>query len=392
MSRTYDYRPYDASTDRDRCAQIISHSFGTPPESCVRWLVSAGHLFRVLTDGPVVVGTVLLYDIGQFFGGKSVPMMGVAGVTVAPEARGRGVGGEIMRQCVLEMHELGAPISTLYPATQKLYQSVGFEQAGSRFCYRLPTDAILERDTTLNVSPFVDADMPSVRELYASFAAPLPGFVNRDDMMWQRVLMPHGDPAHAFVTTNAMGTIQGFTVLMQRSAHDHYRTLELSDVVYATPAAARRLLRFFRDHSSTVRHIVFHGGPHHPLVLLLEEQRYEVMRKDYWMTRILDVPKAIAARGYAKGLTAQVDIELTDTLIPSNARRWTIEINRGSGTATAGGRGSVKLDVRNLAPIYTGFVPPLSLKSLGLIEGDDELLRTLGDIFAGQSPAMVEQF
>lgn len=69
-------------------------------------------------------------------------MQGVAGVGVAPEARGLGTAAELMRCALREMHAAGFPISGLYPAAQKLYRSVGYEQAGSRFEVRIPPQSI----------------------------------------------------------------------------------------------------------------------------------------------------------------------------------------------------------------------------------------------------------
>ena len=57
-----------------------------------------------------------------------------------------------------------------------------------------------------------------------------------------------------------------------------------------------------------------------------------------------------------------------------------------------GGDGNVRLDVRALAPIYTGFTTPRALRSQGRIDGDERSLAALGAIFAGPLPWMQDEF
>ena len=47
-------------------------------------------------DGDRLVGTALYHDMRQWWYGRPVPMAGVAGVKVAPEYRGQGVGRALM--------------------------------------------------------------------------------------------------------------------------------------------------------------------------------------------------------------------------------------------------------------------------------------------------------
>src|ERR1700716_1195012 len=94
---TYKYDVASAEKDMPSLARLISLAFGTPLEGVNTWLTNAGvHEVRVLREGAADVACALRVPMGQFFGGRSVPMMGVAGVAVAPEARGRGLATRIM--------------------------------------------------------------------------------------------------------------------------------------------------------------------------------------------------------------------------------------------------------------------------------------------------------
>jgi predicted acetyltransferase len=84
-----------------------------------------------------------------------------------------------------------------------------------------------------------------------------------------------------------------------------------------------------------------------------------------WLTRIVDVPQALAARGYPKDVSGEVHLEIHDDLLPANHGRFLLRVDEGQAEVTAGGRGSLVTDIRGLAPLYSGFLPPRTLQSLG---------------------------
>ena len=73
-------------------------------------------------DGARLIGTARYLDMRQWWHGRSLPMAGVAGVKVAPEARGRGVGKALMAELTGLIAGRGYPVSVLYPATTPLYR------------------------------------------------------------------------------------------------------------------------------------------------------------------------------------------------------------------------------------------------------------------------------
>src|SRR5262245_41049785 len=100
-------------------------------------LLGVGNVRAVRVEGRVVAGLGLIW-MGQWFGGVSVPMVGVTAVGVAPEQRGRGVGIGMLEAMLSEVRAAGVPLSALYPATQTFYQRAGYERAGQRVTYELP--------------------------------------------------------------------------------------------------------------------------------------------------------------------------------------------------------------------------------------------------------------
>ncbi len=93
-------------------------------------------------DGGRLVGTARYHPMRQWWHGRSMPMAGVAGVKVAPEERGRGVGTAMMTRLLDEISERGFAVSVLFPTTAPLYRGMGWEIAGGRYETVLPARAL----------------------------------------------------------------------------------------------------------------------------------------------------------------------------------------------------------------------------------------------------------
>ena len=124
-------------------AQLMASAFGLPVESMPDWWRVAGlEQLRVLAHEDRVLGGLIVLPKGQFIAGQRVPMVGYAGVVVAPEQRGRGLGRELMRRSLREQRAEDHVISTLYASNLALYRSAGFEVAGIHFTTRVATRAL----------------------------------------------------------------------------------------------------------------------------------------------------------------------------------------------------------------------------------------------------------
>ena len=382
-------------TDLPAVARILSHAFAGTREGSAEWIQNAGlgHLrtLRAAEGGPIEA-SLLRIPMGQYFGGRSVPLVGIAGVGVAPEARGRGIAGRLMAEAVREIAAEGVPLSGLYPATQPLYRRVGYEQAGHRFEYRLPVRNVDSRERGMRVRPVEPSDKAAIRECYAEFARRFDGPLERGEYLWGRVEKMRETVYYGFAAVNDSGAIEGYLYLAQTRKPERGRQdIAVSDIAFRTAAAGRRLLGFLADFSSMADDIVFFGGPMHPLCTLLAEQRYHVSIRDYWMIRVTDLPKAIAARGY-RCESAEVHLDIRDDLLPQNAGKWVVRVRDGVGQAERGGRGDLSLDVGALASFYTGLYTPEQLAMLGRCTGEATKLRAAAGLFAGTTPWMSDMY
>jgi predicted acetyltransferase len=373
-------------------ADIGAQAFAIAPADGVTWVEKVGlSNFRVLREGGEVVGMALPVAMGQWYGGRRVAMAGIGGVGVAPSARGKGTATRLMQRVLQELRGAGFPLSALYPSTQTLYRRVGYEQAGARYEMRVQVHGLNFTERTLSLRPVKPSDHAALQEVHRRFASSRQGYLDRPPYIWDRVMNPRNETAYGFLVESAQG-IEGYLYLVRRRTVDFKQELFLTDFVAVTPAAARRLLSFLGDHRSLAVEVVWTGAPADPILFMLREQDYQVKLLFHWMLRVLDVPKALEARGYPVGCSGTLHLEVEDELFPENQGRFLLEVTGGQGRVSRGGEGRVKLHVRTLAPLYTGFLSLEALRTAGALVTDDDSVAVAAALFSGTAPALSDMF
>ena len=128
------------------------------------------------------------------------------------------------------------------------------------------------------------------------------------------------------------------------------------------------------------------------LAFLLPEQSYTVHRRLNLMLRIVDVAKALAARGYPPGVSAALHVDVRDEMLPSNDGRFVLEVSDGRGSVRPGGHGRLLMHARGLASLYSGYMTPHELKLADLLDGPDADLALASAVFAGPRPWTPDMF
>ncbi|MBL8763785.1 MAG: GNAT family N-acetyltransferase [Phycisphaerae bacterium] len=374
-------------------ARMIRHAFAGTPEGVADWLRVAGREnLRVRLESGRAVATLLRVPMGMFLGGASVPMVGVAGVAVAPEDRGRGHGKSLMTEFVRGLHDEGVAISGLFASTQTLYRGVGYEQAGVWCEHVVPLNRIDVRGHGQPLVPLDDSDMPAVRECYTRFARMQNGMLDRGPYIWARVRKFREKEYHGFGLRSASGSLLGYVFLHQDRQPDGRQRILLTDLVFSDLAAGRRLLAFLADYEMMGHDMVLCGGPTHPALFLLNQQRFQTTVRERWFVRVTHVQRALAARGYAPGIESDCEFEIDDPLIERNRGPWAVRVRDGRASVERVDRAVCVLDIRGVAPLLTGWMSPEQLRLVGLASGEDAALARIGTVFSGATPAMTEMF
>jgi predicted acetyltransferase len=369
--------------------RVLEQALTFPVGSMATWTQQIGHpQMRVVRQGERVVAGLGVIPFGHWFGGRVVPAGGVTAVGVAPDRRGSGLGLWMLRQMLEEQHALGVPLLSLYPATTAFYRRAGFERAAHRLIYELPLAAIGLRDYQLDVAPIEGAQVDLLKGLYTRRAASAAAFIERPDFFWQRMLTPSDKPSSIFVALRD-GVPEGYVVFLHASWGE---ALQVRDMVALTPAAGRRLLTVLADHRSILDTVRLPAGPHDPLLFLMPEQKQSVFRSLDLMIRILDLPASLAARGYPPDLAAELHLEVTDELLPWNHGRFVLRVADGLGQVERGGQGRLRLHIRDLVTLYSGYFTPQELLQASEVEADAASLASAAQIFAGPRPWLPDMF
>lgn len=396
----------DDAAAHGAAARFCSLAFGGTLEGAVEWLRDqAGHEnLRVLreADGSVAASLIVI-PMGQYYGGKSVEMEGIAGVAVPPEGRGKGAGLRLMRAQVLDAAGRGVPVSCLFASTQALYRQVGYEQCGVLFETTLPLRTIGVRERGMVVRELTEADQPAVASCYARFAARYDGMLDRGAYVWGRTRSNRGEVRRGFGifgegVGGAPGGLEAYLYFAQRrKASTGRHDVAVTDLVFSTPRGGRRLLGFLSDLATIGDDAVFDGAPVHPLMALMPQQYFSAKSVDVAMLRVNLVKEALEARGYAPSVRAEFVVEVEDGLVEANRGAWLVRVAGGraavervNGDGGEGGLGRMRCDVRGLAAVYAGYCSATSAAGLGWVEG--EALAVIDGVFAGDGGWMVDRF
>jgi len=352
--------------------------------------IAGRDIFRALRRNGEVVAALCTYRAGQWFGGRAVPMGGLAAVAVAPEQRGTGAGRVLVAEQLRELRTEGIPLATLYASTQALYRAFGFEQAGSCCRWSLPMrDApILGRDLSAERIELTD---PLLRGLHRMRAMSTPGTLDRSDAFWQRLVRAVDKPVYAYL----LGTREdphGYVIFVANQREDGLQRLVLRDAVALTHAGLARLWTLLADHRSIARELHWQGPSTEPMLLVLPEQQATLEQLERWMLRIVDVPGALAARGFPADAEAELHLEVSDPLLEGNQGRWLLRVADGVAEVESGGRGDLQATPRGLAPLYSGLLRAGDLARLGLVDGTPASLAVADRLFAGAEPWMADRF
>ena len=393
MQRSFEYGPI-TEADLVPYAALLDHAFAENPTATqdTTWQRQSGlESFRIVRSGSQVTAGMGMLRMGQWFGGRSVPMSGIIGVVVAPEYRGSGVASYMMRSAMEEMRADGVALSALYASTQTIYRKMGYEQAGHSISYRFPISSLPTREQRLIVRAATPEDEPEMHRLYTERARQTNGTLDRHPVIWEWKLRER-PPVSAFIAERD-GVAEGYVVYNQRrQPSDPGKVIQIRDLVAATPDAGRQLLSFLGGHRRVADHLEWEGPAADPLLLLVTEQDYTASYFQQWMLRMLDVPAALEARGYSLGVTGEVHLAVLDDMLPANDGPVILSVADGRAEVRPGGEGTVVIDVRGLSALYSGYLPAAALRTAGYLKGPDEDLSLLTTLFAGPAPWMPDHF
>jgi predicted N-acetyltransferase YhbS len=432
-------RPFTPDDDPEAQLDLAERAFGILPadqrERRLRWL--PGHMASGRNLGAFAgrqaAASATFHDMRQWWHGRQVPMAGVAGVMVAPEHRGRGVGRRLMTALLDEIAARGYPLSALYPATMPLYRSLGWELAGARDTVVVPARSLLRLsppDTAASAGTGVPrGDVVPLRragpEDAAAVIATL-GRVHQADRDCGPITRDTAMVADWLADRDVYAYLADDGFLAYQWQH-HDLSVACAEAV--SGETVRAFWTHVGSHASIAGKIYARTGPASAYWWLTAERDADIAHRSRWMLRVVDAPAAIAARGFPEAVSAHVVLHIDDRTRPANSGLWDLAVAGGTGTlspletlnpdapvnptsttdhtsatnptstidpvSTTGSADPVStaftLGARGLAALYAG-TPVAALRQAGLAAGgtpaDDEAL----DAAFAATPFMLDAF
>ena len=384
-----DFRPLTES-DLDAMQDVRVRAFGPMSGSgAQRWravnaeLIAEGRQFGVF-DGGLMAGCGKVRGFEQVWHGRLVPMAGMAGITVLPEFRGRGVGTRLMRGLVEQAVTRGEPLSALYPATIPVYRHLGWELAGTQSRYALNAAQLrtLGGDTRLRKAG--TEDVLALRELCATALRQgrASGPLLWSESEWQRRVT---DPETFVYRAEDGVVVYGW----------HGTDLLVHFLWGATQTTLRSLWAVVGSGSSVARTVHAYLSPDDPLFWLLPEEAGHEVEQHAWMLRVLDVAPALSARGYPVGVEAGLTLAVEDPEAVTNTGAWRLTVADGRAMvehAPQADRPALRVTGRGLAALYAGR-PLAAVTAAGLAADVDPALAELVDaVFATSTAYLTDYF
>ncbi len=366
-----------------------------PTDGFEDYLLSVGaERFRIAREGSRMVAGAGSIASAHHVGGVAVPAALVTAVWAAPHVRGRGVASGLLAALLEDERTAGTPLASLFPANLAVYRRVGFEIAARWIRHRMPLTGLPGRAPAgWTVEPLDDAtpeDPGPLADLYDA-SAPRLGAVatRRVAPLWHAILRwNQGGVTTAALAVDPAGEPRGCVVL---DTHRNQETVNVRELQALEPDAARTLLAHLAGFRSIFKDVVWRGSPADPFAALLrDEPRVDTAPA---MFRLLDVPAALAARGYPVGLESEIAFDVADETLRGNAGPVVLTLDgTGTGHAERGGAGTVRVTVRALAALYTGHAGPRDLAIAGGLEAPEAELDRLAPAFAGPLPWIADRF
>jgi predicted acetyltransferase len=109
------------------------------------------------------------------------------------------------------MYDTGCALSTLFPATLPIYRRAGYEVAGATSAIHIPDTRLINvPPAEIDARPVLPDDLPTVHEIYRSFARQHPGTLDRGPTQWKYIIDPMSEPRICYLLVHrATGRAEG---------------------------------------------------------------------------------------------------------------------------------------------------------------------------------------
>lgn len=286
----------------------------------------------LVEDEGAVVAHAGVYTRELAVPGATMPAAHITMVGVAPTHRRRRLLTRLMHRQLAEVPE---PVAVLWASEGRIYPRFGYGMATQRVSLRVDTREVRlpEPAAPGRVRSVCPAEAAAdLRRVYEAVRADRPGWSGRSERWWDAHVLAD-PPEHRHGATELRVALHhsrpgappdGYALWRAKSDWDAsgpQGEVRVSELVATNPDAHLGLWRFLLAIDLTRSATIWRSGLDEPLLYLVDEpRRLGSVLGDGLFVRIVDLPRALAARRYAAPLDVVLDV--TDPLLAGNAGRW----------------------------------------------------------------------
>jgi predicted acetyltransferase len=373
----FEIRPVITAEDIVAFDQMQGLGFGDNPASelaAADRAVAENDRSLMAVEGDLPIGGTSAYSLRLSVPGSeigrtvtAVPAAGISAVSVIPTHRRRGVMTTLLRRQLEDIHQAGdEALAVLWASQAAIYPRFGFGLATQSVSIDVPRALSLMRpahDAQLRLELVESKDDRSLSQpVYDAVTASRPGVADILSDAWFARLTHDPKPGEevsplsTIVASDGNGP-RGYARFNYE--HDWSRgfgdgTVRVRDLLSIDPAAHAALWEFLLGLEMMTTISQWNVPTDDPIFSWISEPRRVNYRlRDQLFMRLVDLPRALGARGYRTDLDVIVDVR--DAFCPWNAGRWQLALNRDGGACTKTSRSAdVSLDVVDLGAAYLG--------------------------------------
>ena len=371
-----------AESELDAWQVHLESAFGTDPSpeelSAWRPLVELDRSHGAF-DGDRLVGTAGIFTFDMTVPGGPAPCAGVTAVSVSPTHRRQGLLRSMMGAQLESIRERGTEaFASLWASEPAIYHRFGYGVASRRWTATVNAHdpELLGRVGDGRVRA-VDADemRALAAPLYDAMRADRTGMISRSAERWDTVFadLPQyrrGATTRKYVVYEAGGEPRGYLCYRLKGDWVDARPngqLRIVELIHLDPGAHGALWRFALG-VDLMRSVTWDNVPGDDAIFtrLRDPRCVDVRASDGLHVRVLDVPKALTMRSYARSGT--VTIEVTDPLGYA-AGRWTLDASPdGAACEPVTAPADLTMSVEELGAAYLGDTTLRALHRAGRVD------------------------
>ena len=353
------------------------------------WTLAAFHQGRLVASSGGFPFKVRL-------NGRGVLADGVTAVGTSPDFRRRGLVRRMIGDLLRRARENGQPVSILWASMGAIYQRFGYGPASTQVEYAFdPRFAALQFGEPAGGHTRMAEGDDAIRvisDLYRRFIEPRNLLLHRSKVLWELPFRRKKPQTHCAVHYGADGEADGYLLYTVSSREkpdsdpDLDQHLTVSDLVWLNMNGYRGLWEFLRAHDLVGKVTTHFAAEDDPAPSLLLEPRVLQRRTSdgIWL-RVVDVARALAARGYDRAGETTVRVA-EDAECPWNVGAYRLATDGTQAEARPAGAGAqaeITIAPHGLAALLAGHSSLSHLVRVGRAEVEDEArLPDLDGLFA----------